>query len=133
MEPISPAEIEWARAVRAQHPKLTSYGFWTPSPYENQWRSRLTKQQLEMVAVCRRWLEAVGWKSTADTRCPGSYQAKHWVENWPDHPGRHRYIHEGALLLAALGLGVPMRQHTIGWGANLGVSRLGLRRLGVRY
>jgi hypothetical protein len=129
MDPISNAEIEWARMVRAQHPELTSYGFGTPSPYENQWRGRLSMQQLEMVVACRRWLEAVGWRSTADASCPGSYQLKHWVEKWPEHPGRSRYVQEGALLLAALGLGVPLQRYVCGWGACVGVSRLGLRRV----
>lgn len=81
-----------------------------------------------MVAASREFLEAAGWNYSASRRNPSSYSLKHTAEQWAGS-----YMYEGALLLAAFELGVPlMRYGADKWGAWVGVSAKGLRSLPAR-
>lgn len=132
--PFTPEEIDWARAAHAAHPEITSYGFGLPQGCDNNWGPELDLRSLEMVAACRRYLLSRPWRKTATKECPGSYHLKHVVEGWSDHPLRHAegrvtYTYEGALILAAVALGVPIKPYTScgpffrGHGACIGLSR----------
>lgn len=128
---ITPAERDWARSARAAHPLMTPYGF-TAGP-DNQWAADLSDQHLDEIAIARRWLQSVDWRSTADSSCIGSYKAKHQAENWARCQGfKPYYIREGALLLAAVNLGVPLKRYGgTDWGAYLGLSRRSLKAIAL--
>lgn len=125
---ISSAEIAWARAAREAHPEMTGYGF-RPGPGPDPWADGLTLEHLEEIAIARRWLEAMPWRSTVDSCCIGSYAAKHRAEAWARRHGVPvPYLREGALLLAAVALGVPVRPYgDREWGGFIGLTRRGLR------
>lgn len=126
---ITPAELDWARAARVAHPEMTSYGFLPSSLYGHSWETELSLVDLQQVAVSRRWLEAcTPWLKRATKDCIGSYGAKHCVENWSRAQGTGvTYVKEGALLLAAVTLDVPLlRYRAPSWGAYLGLSKRAL-------
>lgn len=124
IEPISPEELEWAKQARAQHPEITSYGFGLPANDKDHFEES-GDSGLQMIVACRRWLIGQKFRKTINpTDCPGSYAAKHMVESWPGNPKKPtKYIYEGALILAAVALGVPYKQKTGNWGIYLGLSR----------
>ena len=121
---------------------MTSYGFPCsqvlndPRPWKdpqspwflNRWSKQFTERDAWMVAASREFLEAAGWNYSASRRNPSSYSLKHTAEQWAGS-----YMYEGALLLAAFELGVPlMRYGADKWGAWVGVSAKGLRSLPAR-
>lgn len=126
---VTSSEIAWARAARAAHPEMTGYGF-RPGHGPDPWADGLTLEHLQEIAIARRWLEAMPWRSTVNSCCIGSYAAKHRAEAWARHQGiPEAYVSEGALLLAAVALGVPVRPYGGSeWGAFVGLARRGLRR-----
>lgn len=130
---ITATERDWARAARAAHPLMTPYGF-TAGP-DNQWAAELSDEHLDEIAIACRWLQALEWRSTADSSCIGSYAAKHQAENWARRQGFERsYVREGALLLAAVTLGVPLKRYGhwgSRWGAYLGLSRRSLKAIAL--
>lgn len=128
---ITATERDWARAARAAYPLMTPYGF-TAGP-DNQWADDLSDEHLDEIAIARRWLQAVEWRSTADSGCIGSYKAKHQAENWARRQGFKRYyVREGALLLAAVTLGVPLKRYGASdWGAYLGLNRRSLKAIAL--
>lgn len=106
---------------------MTPYGF-TVGP-DDQWGAELTDEHLDEIAIARRWLQSLEWRNTADRHCIGSYAAKHCAERWAALHGFHRsYVREGALLLAAVVLGVPLKRYGVSrWGAYIGISRRSLK------
>lgn len=130
---ITQAERDWARSALAAHPLMTSYGF-TPGP-GNQWAAELIDEHLDEIAIARRWLQALDWRKTVDTSCIGSYAAKHRAEEWARRQGFKRYyVREGALLLAAVHLGVPLKRYGVfgsEWGAHLGLSRRSIKAIAL--
>lgn len=127
---ITDTELDWARAARAAYPEMTSYGFLPSSLYGDSWEAELSLADLQQVAVSRRWLEAcIPWLKRATKDCIGSYGAKHCAENWSRAQGIGvTYVKEGALLLAAVALGVPLlRYRAPSWGAYLGLSKRAVR------
>ena len=123
---ITQNELDWARAARAAHPKMTSYGFRPGPGYSDNWEADLSLYHLQQVAASRRWLIACSpWLPRATKHCVNSYIAKHRAEEWSRKNGTDvMYLSEGALLLAAIALNVPLRRHAEPhWGAYLGVSK----------
>lgn len=91
----------------------------------NNWAITFTERDAWMVAASRQFLEATGWNYLANSNNPGSYRLKHIAEEWAKS-----YIYEGALLLAAVELGVPLKRYGSDmWGAFVGVSARGIRSL----
>ena len=91
----------------------------------NNWAITFTERDAWMVAASRQFLEATGWNLSANSRNPGSYWLKHVVEKWAKS-----YIYEGALLVAAVEIGVPLKRYgSDKWGAFVGVSARGIRSL----
>ena len=91
----------------------------------NNWGTSFTERDAWMVAVSRQFFEATGWNLSAKSTNPGSYWLKHVVEQWAKS-----YIYEGALLLAAVELGIPLKRYgSDKWGAFVGVSARGLQSL----
>lgn len=110
----------WHRAKR-QHPELTSYGFGTPAGLADAWRDGMDPEDLQMIASCGLFLAGLE-TTTPGPRSPSSYGLKHKVERWAG-----RYVREGALIAAALALGVPLKRHGRDHhGAQLGVARASL-------
>lgn len=68
--------------------------------------------------------------ATATDGSPGSYGLKHDAERWGRAHGMAPYVSNGALIAAAVALGLPMRRHP-GDSPNVGVgvSRQDLSRL----
>lgn len=132
---ITQPELDWARSARAAHPEMTSYGF-DDGPDGDQWGAELSDEHLGEIAIARRWIQALDWRKTVDTSCIGSYAAKHRAEEWARSQGIERcYIREGALLLAAASLGVPLKRYGSRgskWGAHLGLSRRSISRPAIR-
>ena len=139
---VDPELMQWAHHAHLKNPTMTSYGFSSPrvlnklKPEEhpqfprllNNWSRQFTERDAWMVAASRQFLEAAGWNYSVSRRNPSSYSLKHTAEQWAGS-----YIYEGALLLAAFELGVPlMRYKTNSWGAYVGVSAKGLRSLSAR-
>lgn len=126
--PITPAELQQAAdayaSAKAAHPELTSYGFGLPrvSSYvpTDAWADGLTEQHLQEIARASRWLQGIPTVSRATARNVGSYSAKHQAERWAGG-----YVREGALIVAALAAGVPIKPYSQGrgHGAYLGLSR----------
>jgi hypothetical protein len=110
--PPSPAHTTdrlWAAGAlhraRRQHPEITSYGFGVPPGMADAWCGGLDPDDLEQIAACGMFLAGLP-QVTPGRRCPGSYALKHRIERWAG-----RYIREGALIAAAVALGVPLRRH----------------------
>lgn len=119
---LNDEDFIWARNARAAHPEMTPYGFTKGS--DDQWGEDLSIEHLAEIAICRRWLEARVWRRTADKSCITSYAAKHVVENWASLQLFSRsYVREGALLLAAVQLKLPLLRKSHHWGAYLGISK----------
>jgi hypothetical protein len=131
--------IRWAHHAHLNNPTITSYGFPCSKvlnelkPEEsgmfprvlNNWAITFTERDAWMVAASRQFLEATGWNLSANSRNPGSYWLKHVVEKWAKS-----YIYEGALLVAAVEIGVPLKRYgSDKWGAFVGVSARGIRSL----
>lgn len=109
---------------------MTSYGFLPSSQYGDSWELELSLDDLQQVVISRRWLEACApWLKRATKDCIGSYGAKHCAESWSRAQGNSvTYVREGALLLAAVALGVPLlRYRAPSWGAYLGLSKRAVR------
>jgi hypothetical protein len=136
---VDPELIRWAHHARLNNPTMTSYGFACSKVLNklktgessrfprmlNNWAIQFTERDAWMVAASRQFLEAAGWNSSANSNNPGSYRLKHIAEEWAKS-----YIYEGALLLAAFELGVPLKRYGHDrWGAFVGVSVRGLRSL----
>jgi hypothetical protein len=94
----------WHRAKR-QHPMLTSYGFGVPPGLADAWREGLDPEDLQQIATCGLFLAGLQ-QIEPGRRCPGSYALKHRIERWAG-----MYIREGALIAAAVALGVPLKRH----------------------
>jgi hypothetical protein len=137
---IDPELIRWAHHAHLKNPTMTSYGFpcsqvlneFKPGGNPrfsrlNNWAVSFTERDAWMVAVSGQFLEATGWNPSANSKNPGSYYLKHVVERWAKS-----YIYEGAPLLAAVEIGVPLKRYgSDRWGAFVGVSANGLRSLAV--
>lgn len=110
---------------------MTPYGF-TPGP-DNQWATELSDEHLDEIAIARRWLQALNWRKTVDTSCIRSYAAKHRAEEWARRQGfKPYYVREGALLLAAVHLRVPLKRYGVfEWGAHLGLSRRSIKAIAL--
>lgn len=110
----------WHRAKR-QHPQLTSYGFGVPAGCADAWRDGMEPDDLEMIAACGLFLTELATVEPGP-RSPGSYKLKHQVERWAGF-----YIREGALIAAAIALGVPLKRHgREHHGVRLGLSAAAL-------
>ncbi len=122
LEQSTTAHTQWARDAYAkakqQHPGLTSYGFDLPrgTDYLDDWAEGIsTKHALEIHrAAC--WLD--GMETVKHPDRFGSCGLKHSAERWAG-----AYVREGALIVAALALGVPIKPYgRQGHGAHIGVS-----------
>lgn len=110
----------WHRAKR-QHPELSCYGFGVPASCADAWRDGLDPADLEQIATCGVFLAGLATVEPG-RRSAGSYALKHRVEGWAG-----RYIREGALIAAAVALGVPLKRHGIDHhGARLGLAAAAL-------
>lgn len=106
----------WHRAKR-QHCELTSYGFGTPPGRADAWHEGLDPADLEQIATCGLFLAGLQ-QIKPGQRAPGSYYLKHRIERWAG-----RYVREGALIAAAVALGVPLKRHSHDHhGARLGLA-----------
>ena len=102
---------ETIAAVIADHPTLTVGGYWTrffesctPDGFPMD-RALLTEPEtVEQVRLCAAWLAGQRWSKGIGVKSPSSYGVKHRVEEWAG-----RYIYNGAAIVAALILGVPVR------------------------
>ena len=100
----------------ASEPEITDYGFCLPEGIDNGWAGGLTDEGIDQIARAGRWLQGIETVRTPPRL--RSYSAKHCAERWAGD-----YIGEGALIVAAMALGVPLRRYEEGWGAYLGISR----------
>jgi hypothetical protein len=126
--PIGTAELRWAsvawRWTKKRHPNLTSYGFGKLERYEDNWAEGPCDRGLEMIVRAGRWLQGQEQKRPSPSG-PGSYGLKHRAERWAGG-----YMYEGALIVAALALGVPMKRYSgsSSWGVYLGLTSRSLVR-----
>lgn len=139
--PIDQQLLTWAQNAHKNYPKMTSYGFpcaqvvhhFKPNEKPvypklfNNWANDFTERDAWMVGISKLFLQTVEWNYTVSRKNPGSYGLKHTVERWAGS-----YIYEGALLLAAVQIEVPLKRYGPDlWGAFVGVSRSGMRMLGL--
>jgi hypothetical protein len=122
--PITSADLDWAMQAHKQFPKVTSYGFSLPRNYSDAWADGLDPGHLQEIAAARAFLRALA--PTAPHRnLHGSYSLKHLAESWAGC-----YIREGAVILAALALGLAVKPYDHpGHGGYVGVTRSSVKKL----
>lgn len=64
------------------------------------------------VLTAVRYLRCLRPTITARPRSPGSYGLKHDAERWGERHGMAPYVTDGALIAAAIALGVPVEPHS---------------------
>ncbi len=129
--PVNTTDIKWAAnawdRAKGLEPSLTSYGFGTCGQYEDQFKGGPNHRQLLMIAACGFFLYDLP-KVKAHRKSFGSYALKHGVEKWCGF-----YIMEGALIAAAVTLGVSLKRYTGKHGAFVGIAlRPTIQRLSER-
>ena len=119
---MNPEHAEPAAAIkvaRAAYPNLTPSGFATTD-------KTLADDQFshEEIATALAFL-----KQCKPIKHPsrGSYGLKHMAEDWGEAHGLAGYVSNGALIVAAVALGFPIRR--VGLNAGIAISRLDLKRV----
>lgn len=113
-------------AARVRHSKLTDFGFGvfnetslSPAEYQTKFAEERAAFRPAQVAT------AIAFLRTCEVvKKPnhGSYGLKHRAEQWGKRNGRESYVTNGALIVAAVHLGLPL-QVLHGPNANVGVSK----------
>ncbi|MBM9622227.1 hypothetical protein ACFQ60_15290 [Streptomyces zhihengii] len=105
------------------HPTLTSEGYGrstlVPADKEPDLRADLASD-LTSVQQAADWIGELGWTSATSDDSPSSYHLKHVMEE-----ATGRYVTNGALIAAALLVGVPVKLD--GLNPPIGVSPQSLR------
>lgn len=123
--PESPTDRAWAAAAwqqaRSLRPELTSYGLGTPRGCSDTWADGIPDNQLDEIAAAALFLADLPTVKPGPNS-PGSYSLKHHAERWA-----RRYIREGALVTAALALGIPLRPRSNSHSVTVGLALRPLR------
>jgi hypothetical protein len=91
--------------------------------------TRRTPVSDKQVAVCVEFFRQCRPTKTFSRRSPVSYALKHVVENWARRNKCGGYVSNGALIIAALAVGLRIRPHRYGPNATIGLRREDIDRL----
>lgn len=101
---ITKEDIEWAKAsvekAKSIFPRFCSHGADT---YLGKGEPEFEDRYLDGVVICREWLKHFE-QTKHPTKTHGSYGCKHFAEKWAG-----KYVCNGALIAAAVGLGIKQR------------------------
>lgn len=113
---ITQADLD---AVLDKHPHLNDNGYGRPRGYDydtDAGHKRL-RGLLDQVQHCAAYLRSQPWQTRLTARSMSSYGLKHAAERW----GEFGYVCNGAMIAAALILGVPIKLD--GLNPQIGVTR----------
>lgn len=102
---ITPDDMEWAagsvRAARTLFPRICPHGITTYKPREEP--AQFQEHDLHEVVISRYWLSHFQ-HAERFSRSHSSYGCKHFAEEWAG-----QYVSNGALIVAAVGLGIDQK------------------------
>ena len=143
---ITTEDIEWAKnsveRAKLLFPRFCSHG---TNTYLGEGEPKFEDRYLDGVVISREWLKHFE-RTKGLTKTHGSYGCKHFAEKWAG-----QYVCNGALIAAAVGLGIKQRidrptscntllaikysswSKGYGWGLERGSSKLRLESIFKQY
>jgi hypothetical protein len=117
--------------VASRHPDLTSAGWQEEPPAPLSWLRATGGNFYEQVASAIIFLQRCETIAKATTANYGSYSIKHVVERWARKNGLPGYCGNGALVFAALIMGVPVKRDGKSTNCGIGISSKAMKALAL--
>lgn len=114
----------WAESALAQFPNITSYGYGLPDGCTDNWSGELSEEDIGQIISARDFLsgfkpvEKVSYGSRTSYASPTAHELKSLLQGY-----NGTCVYEGAIVLAASALGLPVRRYYSTHHAQIGVSR----------
>ncbi len=123
MMSIGEQDREWAEKALSNFPGTTSYGLGLPDYFEDGWKNGLSDEDVTQIILARDFLSGFPYNWSTSKSSPTSTFLKNFI-------GRRQgvFVYEGAVVLAALALGIPVKNYG-NHHARIGIDKRSLRSM----